>query len=131
MRYVADANTFLAVALNEPQKDWLVDATKGCELVSTAALPYELGNALSSLVKRRLISPDQLDAIWDEIASIPVALAEVDIHAALMLAAKNGMYAYDAYYLQCALELRCPLLTLDQGMKRIAADLGIKVVVPT
>jgi predicted nucleic acid-binding protein len=109
----------------------LVDATKGCELVSTAALPYELGNALSSLVKRRLISPDQLDAIWDEIASIPVALAEVDIHAALMLAAKNGMYAYDAYYLQCALELRCPLLTLDQGMKRIAADLGIKVVVPT
>jgi predicted nucleic acid-binding protein len=59
---------------------------------------------------------------------IPVELADLDIRAALLLACGHGLYAYDAYFLQCALEKRCPLLTLDRRLKRIATELNINLV---
>jgi predicted nucleic acid-binding protein len=128
MRYVADTNTFLAVALGEPEKEWLVEVTAECQLIAPAVLPYEIGNALSALVKRKVIGPDQALAVWETVAGIPVELVEFEIHSALRLAARLGLFAYDAYYLQCALETRCSLLTLDQGMQRAARNLGIGLV---
>jgi predicted nucleic acid-binding protein len=128
MKCVADTNTFLAVALGEPEKAWLVDVTHGGDLVAPAILPYEVANALSALVKRGVVLPGQAAAVWGAIANVPVDLAEIDIRAALLLAVANGIYAYDAYFLQCAREARCPLLTLDKGMKRVARELGIDLL---
>jgi predicted nucleic acid-binding protein len=128
MKYVVDANVFLAVALDEPEKTWLVNVTEGCELAAPSVLPYELANALSSLVKRRSIIPEQAAAVWDVVSSIPVELLDFDVRAALLLAAGQGKYAYDAFYLECALETRCPLLTLDRGIKAAAKALKIKLV---
>ena len=128
MKIVADTNTFLAVALNEPEKDWLIQTTDGHDLVAPAVLPYEIGNALSSLVRRRILVATQLGAAWDAAAAIPVELATVDARASLLLAGHFRIYAYDAYFLQCSLESKCPLLTLDGGMKRVAKQLDITLV---
>ncbi len=128
MKIVADTNTFLAVALNEPERDWLIEATDGHDLVAPAVLPYEIGNALSSLVRRDVVTERQLAAAWDAAAAVPVELATIDPRAALLLAAHFRIYAYDAYFLQCSLETKCPLLTLDRGMKRVAKQLDIKLV---
>jgi predicted nucleic acid-binding protein len=106
----------------------LVDVTKGCDLVAPAVLPYEVGSVLSALVKRKEIRQEQVPQAWDTIAGIPVELSEVDARAALLLAVRTGTYAYDAYFLQCALETCCPLLTLDEGMRRVAKELKIKLV---
>ena len=128
MKIVADTNTFLAVALNEPEKDWLIEATDSHDLVAPAVLPYEIGNALSSLVRREVVTEPQLAAVWDAASAVPVELANIDARAALLLAGHFRIYAYDAYFLQCALETKCPLLTLDRGMKRVAKQLDIKLV---
>lgn len=128
MKIVADTNTFLAVALDEPEKNWLIQTTDGYDLVAPAVLPYEIGNALSSLVRRKLLAATQLGAAWDAAAAIPVELATVDVRASLILAGHFRMYAYDAYFLQCSLESKCPLLTLDGGMKRVARQLDITLV---
>jgi len=128
MKIVADTNTFLAVAMNEPEKAWLIKATDGSELVAPAILPYEIGNALSALVKRKRIDPRETLRVWDVVCRIPVELVEIDIRKALTLAVRFGIYAYDAFFLQCALHLRCPLLTLDRAMCRVASELKIKLV---
>lgn len=128
MRIVADTNTFLAVALDEPEKDWLIRATDGHDLVAPAVLPYEIGNALSSLVRRKRMTEAQLAAAWDAAAAVPVELAAVDVCAALLIAGHFRIYAYEAYFLQCALESRCPLLTLDREIKRVARQLDIPLV---
>ena len=128
MRYVADTSAFLAVAMNEPEKAWLVDVTDGCDLAAPAVLPYEVGSALSALVRRRDVAPQEAPAVWDAVARIPVELIEVDARAAMLLAVRTNVYAYDAYFLQCALETRCPLLTLDRKMGRVAKKLDIKLV---
>lgn len=35
---------------------------------------------------------------------------------------------YDAYFLECAVNLRGPLLTLDRGMQRVAQEIGITIL---
>ena len=128
MKIIADTNTFLAVALNEPEKEWLIEVTDGQDLIAPSVLPYEIGNALSSLVRRKVVSEMQLAAAWDAAAAVPVELATIDTRSALLLAGHFRIYAYDAYFLQCALDAKCPLLTLDGGMKSVAKQLDIKLL---
>lgn len=128
MKIVADTNTFLAVALDEPEKAGLIEATDGHELVAPAVVPFEIGNALSALARRKIINERQLAAAWDAAVAVPVELAAVDVRAALLLAGHFGINAYDAYFLQCAQDAKCPLLTLDRGLKRVAEELSIKLV---
>ena len=96
MKIVADTNTFLAVALNEPERDWLIEVTDGHDLVAPAVLPYEIGNALSSLVRREVVAERQLAAVWDAAAAVPVELASIDTRAALLLAGHFRIYAYES-----------------------------------
>ena len=128
MKIVADTNTFLAVVLDEPEKSEIVQATKGHGLVAPEVLPFEVGNALTAMLKKDAISPEEVLAAWDAVQAIPVDLRGLDMPAALALAVRFGLYAYDAYFLECALDLRLPLLTLDRGMKHIARELSIPIV---
>lgn len=126
MKLVADTNIFLAVVLNESQKSWILEVTRDAELVAPAVLPYECGNALSAIVKRRGLTTSQALAAHRLLDRIPVALAMTDVHGALKLALEHGIYAYDAYFLRCAQVLHCPLLTLDRNMRNTARALGIR-----
>ena len=47
---------------------------------------------------------------------------------ALSLAHQAGLYAYDAYFLDCAARHAAPLLTLDHGLKKAAKDIGIRLL---
>ena len=119
---VADTNTFLAVALDEPERAGIVQLTIGHDLVAPEVLPFEIGNALTALMKRGVLQGREVSAVWD------VDLRAVDIKEALGIAVRFGMYAYDAYFLECALSLRLPLLTLDKAMKSVARELVIEVL---
>ncbi len=48
--------------------------------------------------------------------------------SALRVATDTGIYAYDAYFLECALRMRCPLVTLDRRMKTVAREIGIQIM---
>jgi predicted nucleic acid-binding protein len=128
MKIVADTNTFLAVALREPEKDALATIVAGHELIAPEVLPFEVGNALSSMLKKGSLEPESVQAAWEMLAMVPVELHKVNMAQALMIAVEYKIYAYDAYFLECALRLRAPLLTLDKGMQRIATNLSIRVL---
>lgn len=128
MRIIADTNTFIAVALNEPEKEQIIQLTEGHDLVAPEVLPFEVGNALSAMLKRGALEADDVVSAWRLVQQIPVDLRQVDIEAALMIAAKQKIYAYDAYFLERAMSLRFPLLTLDRGMKRIAVEMGLTIL---
>jgi len=59
---------------------------------------------------------------------MPVDLRSINMRAALKIATEFKIYAYDAYFLECADRLRSPLLTLDRSMKRIAREMGITIL---
>lgn len=128
MKIVADTNTFIAVALNEPEKDMIIRLTEGYDLIAPEVLPFEIGNALTAMMKRNALEAEEVILAWDMVQYIQVDLRRIDIRAALNIATQYNIYAYDAYFLECALNLRSPLLTLDRQIKGIAQEIGIQVM---
>jgi predicted nucleic acid-binding protein len=128
MKIVADTNTFIAVALNEPEKDLIIRLTEGCDLVAPEVLPFEIGNALTAMLKKSTLQAEEVISSWEIVEHIPVDLRRINIKSALKIATEFNIYAYDAYFLECAGSLRSPLLTLDRGMKRIAREMGITIL---
>ncbi len=128
MDVVADTNIFLAVALNVPEKDRIIKLTVDVAALAPEILPYEIGNALSAMVKRRRLS--EVEALEAEqlTGRIPVRLVGVDVQASLQLALTYNIYAYDAYFLQCARVYSRPLITLDRRMKQVADQIGIAIL---
>lgn len=127
MQIVSDTNIFLAVVLDEPDKDRIIQITSGVDVAAPEILPYEIGNALSAMLKRGQISNTEALAALKATNDIPVRLLAADIQQALKLAMEFNIYAYDAYFLQCARALSSPLITLDKRMKNVAVELGIEV----
>lgn len=128
MNIVSDTNIFLAVALDEPEKDHIIELTEGTSAIAPEILPYEIGNAISAMIKRKQITRDEGLSIFAITNLIPVRLVAVDIQQALKLAFEFNIYAYDAYFLQCAQFFSCPLITLDRRMKEVAVELNIEVL---
>jgi predicted nucleic acid-binding protein len=124
MKIVADTNIFLAVALDEPERTRIIDISMGYKLIAPEVLPFEVGNALTAMLKRGTLLRDEVTAAWNAVQAISVELCTLDIRRALDLAGRFGIYAYDAYFLECAMSLRLPLMSLDRGMKHVARELS-------
>ncbi len=128
MDLTVDTSALMAVVLNEATKHTLIRMTRGRELGSAPSVPWEVGNALSALVRRGTLDDA---AARDALASfrrIPLRLADVSIDDALDLAAEQQIYAYDAYILVCARQYRTPLLSLDRRQIAAAREIGIEVL---
>ncbi len=128
MNVVSDTNIFLAVALDEPEKERIIQLTSAADVIAPEILPYEIGNALSAMTKRKQITGQQALSAQKAASFIPVRLMGIDIQQALKLAIEANIYAYDAYFLQCAKSLSSPLITLDKRMKQVATELNIEVL---
>lgn len=128
MDIIVDTSIFLAIVLNEPDKERIIQLTANAKAIAPEILPYEAGNALTAMVKRQRLTEDEALAAFYGINSIPIRLINIDMEKALQLAFHYNIYAYDAYFLQCAIQLSCPLITLDKDMQRIAHDLNIKLL---
>jgi predicted nucleic acid-binding protein len=128
MEIVADASAFLAVVLNEADRDLVIEKTSGYTIVSPEVLPYKIGNALIALRRKGRLTDREVLKAFDASQRIAVRLVPVKIHDAMKVAIKFKIYAYDAFYVQCCIETKLPLISLDSRMCDVARDLGIKVV---
>lgn len=128
MQIISDTNIFLAVALDEPEKENIIRLTSSCDATAPNILPYEIGNALTAMTKRKQLTDNEAISTYKIASQISVRLVSIDIQKALELALKYNIYAYDAYFLQCAQSLSCPLITLDKRMRQVAKDLNIKLL---
>jgi predicted nucleic acid-binding protein len=128
MDIVADASTFLAVVLDEIDRKWVIEKTSGLTLISPEILPYEIANALTAMKKKRRLSDQEAIKAFNISQSISVSLLPIKIFDALKLAMRFRIYAYDAFYIQCCLESKLPIISLDTRMCEVAKSLSIKVV---
>lgn len=128
MEIVADASAFLAVALDEADRGWIIDKTLGVTIVAPEVLPYEIGNAMIAIKRRGRLSEREIRGAFDITQKIAVRLVPVNIGDAMKMAARFNIYVYDAYYVQCCIENKLPLISLDARMCDIARSVGIKVV---
>ena len=91
---------------------------------SEAFVMVELANVLATQVRLRdMPLPDALDLLARGAAVMDEGLVEIDHAAALALASKRGVSAYDARYLVVAQAMQSRLVTEDAKLRRAAPDL--------
>ena len=130
MDIVIDTSALVAVILGEPERDALVAVTSGQTLIGPGSIPWEVGNAFTAMLKQRRIEVVDAQRGLEIFDSIPVRYVDINMADVVALAARVNMYAYDAYFLDCAARYRAPLLTLERALRRAAEGLGIRLVDP-
>lgn len=128
MEIVIDASVLIAVITNEDEKEKLVAMTNEAELIAPLSVHWEIGNAFSSLLKRKRVTIDEALQAIEIYLQIPVRFVEVELTESLELAHELGLYAYEAYLLRCASKYRLPLLTLDARLIQAAKEKKIQVL---
>jgi predicted nucleic acid-binding protein len=128
MNITIDTSAILSVCTNEPSKEDLIDLTAGCDLIAPASIHWEVGNALSAMIKRNRITTDQAKSCVIIYKKIPIRFVDIKLLDAVEIAARFKIYAYDAYLLTCASQYRTSLLTLDRALQTHANQIGIPVL---
>jgi predicted nucleic acid-binding protein len=128
MQVVIDTSAIMAILLEEPERSALIAATDGATLLAPAVLPWEVGNALVTIIRRRRLSEADARLAWHAYEAIPSRLVDVDVGEAISLATRYGLYAYDAYFLALAKLRSLRLLTLDQRLGVAARRAGVDLV---
>ena len=128
MDIVIDATAILAVIVDEPERDRVVEMVAGHSLVGPGSIPWEVGNAFSSMLKQDRLGLGDAKRGLNIFQTIPIRYLPVDLENAVSIAHANNMYAYDAYFLDCASRHAAPLLTLDRPLRRAAEKTGVHVL---
>jgi predicted nucleic acid-binding protein len=125
---VIDTSAILAVLLDEPGKQAVVEATMGSVVCAPVSLRWEVGNAATAGVKRRRLTPERARQLIADFEQVTIREIAIDIGHAVDLGLELGIYAYDAYILEAARSSGFPLLALDGPIRRNAAKLGLSQV---
>ena len=128
MNLVIDTSVLIAVLVSEPERDRIVELTAGADLIAPGSVHWEIGNALAAMLKRKRITAQQAVAVLRAYDQIPIRFVDLDLPAALEVAAQYGLYAYDAYVIQCAAINHCALISLDKGLLHAAKRAHVKTV---
>jgi len=128
MALVVDTSVILAVVLNEPTKAELIRLTRGAELIAPLSLHWEIGNALSAMLKRKRITEAEAQQALAEYQKVPIRFLDVALDQAIRVAVQHMIYAYDAYFLVCARNQSSTLITLDGGLQTAARAAHISLV---
>ncbi len=92
----------------------------------------EVSNVLAMCEKRKRISPADSDQFLDLIRTFAIhhedESARRSFRYLLPLCRKHGLTSYDAAYLDLAMRARLPLASLDDDLRRAAANEGLPVL---
>ena len=128
MNVVVDTSVIIAVIANEPEKDTLIELTQGSDLIAPHSVHWEIGNAFSAMLKRKRITVEQALNAVEVYRRIPIRFVDVELEESLKIADTLGIYAYDAYLIQCALKYQAPLISLDGNLMSSAKRTKAKVM---
>jgi predicted nucleic acid-binding protein len=128
MNLVVDASVILAVLTSEPERATIVKLTQDTNLLAPSSIHWEIGNALSAMIKRKRITGAEAQSAIQQYGLIPIRFIEVSLKESLAIATKHKLYAYDAYVIACAQSDRCKLISLDRALLQAAIAAGVGIV---
>jgi predicted nucleic acid-binding protein len=128
MDIVIDTSALIAVIVDEPERNTIIDLTAGNTLIGPGSIPWEIGNAFSAMFKRQRITLDEAQKGLMIFESIPLRYIKPDFVNSIAISKKTNMYAYDSYFIDCAIRQKAPLLTLDRKLQTAAQSLNVEII---
>ena len=123
-----DACVIMSVIVKEPERDIVIKLTQDADIVSPNMISYEIANALTKMMKKKIIEKERMINAFCYFKKLPLKSIEIDFGNALEIAWEHKIYAYDACYLEAAKRLNLPLLTFDGTMIKVGKELGINIL---
>ena len=123
-----DTSALIAVIADELGKSRIIELTANSQLLAPSSVHWEIGNAFSAMLKRNRITLSQAQSCIALYQQIPIKFVDVPLIKTTEWVEQLKIYAYDAYLIQCALQTRTPLLTLDSGLIEAAKSVGITIL---
>lgn len=128
MDIVIDTSALISVIVAEPERERIIEITTGNTLIGPGSIPWEIGNAFSAMFKQKRLALEEAKKGLSIFQSIPLRYIKTDFVSVLKISKQTTLYAYDAYFLDCALRQKAPLLTLDRRLKASAQSLNIETM---
>jgi len=128
MYITIDTSAIIAVIGNESTKKQIIEQTKGVSLYAPKSVHWEIGNAFSAMLKRKMATIKQAKQALSMYREIPIKFIDVPLEQALDISHSLNIYSYDAYLIQCAQQTGTPLLTLDSGLRVAAEKTGLHII---
>lgn len=111
---VVDCSVLAAVLFDEPERETAALSLSGRELFAPYLIDHEL---VSVAVKKARLGLEEITRQGlDDLVELRLTRCEVDVPAQWLLAREHNLSAYDAAYLQLAVELGAPLATFDRTL---------------
>ena len=107
----------------------LLDSLVGDRAYVPSLWPVEVASVLLAATRRGRIGSEEWPAICANLEALPIEIDPVSPSrawgAALDLARRHELSAYDAMYLELAVRLQIPLATLDRKLRTAGQAAGI------
>lgn len=128
MDIVIDTSALICVLVGEPERSKIVKISGGNSLIGPGSIPWEIGNAFSAMFKRNRLTLVEAQKGFEIFNNIPIRYIKPNFAEVLRLSNQAGIYAYDAYVLECAIRQKAPLLTLDRKLRAIAYEFNVNAM---
>ena len=128
MEIVIDTSALISVIVGEPEREKIIKLTAGNTLIGPGSIPWEIGNAFSAMFKQNRLTLAEAEKGISIFKPIPIRYIDPDFVKALKISKQGNIYAYDAYFLDCAIRHKAPLLTLDHKLKASAQNLNVETL---
>ena len=84
MEIVVDTSAIIAVIVGEPQRQTLIELTAGADLIAPPSVHWEIGNALSAMLRRGRVSLGSAAGLGRDVFACSLMFSEL-LEAALHL----------------------------------------------
>ncbi len=136
-RFVLDASIVLTWCFpdeNAAMAERVAEMFKqGDTAIAPSFWPHEVLNALLMGEKRKRISKELVRGFLEDLATLPIVLerfpARIIFDRIQQLSREHSLTAYDAAYLDLALDSDLPLATLDEDLRRACKKARVRSVI--
>ena len=128
---VLDCSYTLAMVMPDEARPRSLEAVIDARLFAPAIWPVEVANALRNGLRRGRLVDDEVQAVCARVEAFEVetlATADLGVRQRYLAAHAHDLTAYDAAYLELALQRRCALATLDNQLAAAARRAGVAVL---
>lgn len=128
---VVDCSYTLACVMPDEQRPMALDQLITDRLLAPVIWPIEVANGLRNSLRRKRLNEGHLQAICTDIMALEIEVLapnQQSVTQFLDAALRHDLTSYDASYLELALQHRCTLATLDNGLADAARRAGLQVL---
>lgn len=117
-------------ASDERYANWILEqlTNPGCQAIAPSIWPLEVANVISRAERQDLLQEARSTQFLNILADLNVAIDTQTVERALQstldIARRYRLSAYDAAYLELALNKSTPLATLDGDLRKAAQKAG-------